>query len=638
MSVNNCARVVLRRDGSARSLIGGAATAQVVSIVLYSIWILVIAGSIPSADLAASTGTVLEPLANRIGPVAVAISTIYAVLTLAMGSVYNELSLFNLVSERLPVQSQHSITLPRRRGRLVFTPRNGFLGIFQGKREIQLRLSYLGLDGPSQATCPRLRLDLINGNEVRKLELTPGRQAPANLTGKPLPSTELLKGKPGTTQTQAGNTTWDESAITDVMPELEKAGVKFHLEVMEASLTFIRLSVLSSMTLKYEGEWENPGLDLTALLDETDSERRVWRWLSRQPEPHTIQEIAAKLETPEIDVQEALKSLVSNEFASETLVNGTIRYRARFASRRGHSLPEALKEESVVSEDSQLAIPKSGAIKQQANFWLNLSRRKRYWICSLPTVAVFLLTEWLLLNGKASFSMAFSLSGVLLGSLLAGFLPVLLLIASRRKGDVVPGLAPRLVGNPLILAMIYLVYLAGVLIYGLVIWQQPVERIAAIGVGLLAIAIPFLLLRQGTFRKRAVIELRADRNADPKAVFTISAAGQPQPLDVLLHYKDSERPSRAASGEISEFNTVQAISFRSRMGSAKEGGGPAKDIRDVKVWAHTISEDGDDQALAARATICADGQARTYELEAFGGQVVQPIEGTRIEVDLEFQD
>ena len=65
MSVNNCAQVVLRRDASARSLIGGAVAAQVVVIALYSIWCLAVAGAVPPATLQAETGTVLAPLASQ---------------------------------------------------------------------------------------------------------------------------------------------------------------------------------------------------------------------------------------------------------------------------------------------------------------------------------------------------------------------------------------------------------------------------------------------------------------------------------------------------------------------------------------------------------------------------------------------
>ena len=107
----------------------------------------------------------------------------------------------------------------------------------------------------------------------------------------------------------------------------------------------------------------------------------------------------------------------------------------------------------------------------------------------------FLLTEYLVVSGRASFAGAFSLIGVLLASLLGGFFPVLLLVASRRKGDVVPGVAPRLVGHPLILTLIYLLYLAGLLMHGLIIWQEPVQRVAALGVAALAIVMPIVMVR-----------------------------------------------------------------------------------------------------------------------------------------------
>jgi hypothetical protein len=124
MSVNNCAQVVLRRDASARSLIGGAAAAQVVVIVLYSIWCLAVAGAVPPATLQAETGTVRRPWPPASGRSRSAEQHLRHPGP-AIGSLHSSLGLFNLVRERLPA-GRLSVRLPLRGGRLILTPRRGF--------------------------------------------------------------------------------------------------------------------------------------------------------------------------------------------------------------------------------------------------------------------------------------------------------------------------------------------------------------------------------------------------------------------------------------------------------------------------------------------------------------------------------
>ena len=279
MSVNNCARVVLRRDGTARSLIRGAAAAQVVTIGLYCIWVLAVAGAVPPAVLAADTGTALAPLTARLGPIAVVLSTVYAVLTLAMGSIHSSLPLFNLVRERLPTQTRLTVTLPRRRGQLEFTPRSNIRDLFRRRRKnIRLGVTYLGLEDLAQASAsPRLRLDLNLGDEIHAVEIAPA--AP--------------QGRQATPQGRERYGAWSESALAGLLPDLHERGIRLSLEVLEASPAYIRFSVASPMAVRYEGQWESASPDLSALLECADTERRIWKWLSRQPGLSTMAEIAA---------------------------------------------------------------------------------------------------------------------------------------------------------------------------------------------------------------------------------------------------------------------------------------------------------------------------------------------------------
>src|SRR5439155_23548656 len=69
-STGNCARVVLQRDPSGRSLIRGNIAAMVVAMALYCLWTVAVNGALPPAALRGQPGTVLPPLAAATGPAA----------------------------------------------------------------------------------------------------------------------------------------------------------------------------------------------------------------------------------------------------------------------------------------------------------------------------------------------------------------------------------------------------------------------------------------------------------------------------------------------------------------------------------------------------------------------------------------
>lgn len=604
LSVNNCARVVLRRDASARSLIGGAAAAQIAAIAIYSIWVLAVAGAVPPETLQAEKGTALGPVAAVIGPVAVVLSSVYVVLALAMSSLHMSLGLFNLVRERLPTQASVSIRLPLREGRLILSPRPAIRDLFRaGRQSDRLALTYLGLeDGWAQAR-PRVRLDLSLGGRIHVLEIT-------------------LEGA-----------VWDESALAGLLPDLDPREIRLRLEVVEAGLAGIEMRVASPMVMRYEGQRESAGTDLAALQELADEERGVWLWLSQQPQPADLAEIAAGIEADEQAAQGWVESLVERRLVSESLADGQLRYQVRFAARRRRSIPEALLSEEARPPAKARHRPGNPGKPSQQAFWARLDARSRYWICTLPVVATFMLTEYLLITGRASFSGAFSLIGTLVVPLLGGFFPVLLLVAGRRKGDVVPGVAPRLVGQPLVVVLIYLLYLAGLLLYGLVIWQEPWQRLAALAVAILGAALPVVLARRGAFRRRAVIEVRAGGDRKQQGAFAVSAAGKPQPVAVQLHYDRLDERCQAASGEISNFAALRTASFAWLPGAAEMSAG----IRDVKVWTHALSDDGADQPLPASAELRCGEALTTCDLGSLDGQVVLPLSGADFAVRIGLQ-
>ncbi len=131
---------------------------------------------------------------------------------------------------------------------------------------------------------------------------------------------------------------------------------------------------------------------------------------------------------------------------------------------------------------------------------LLLGERGRFFLSASPVLLVFLLAEWTLLVGRGSFAEPLSFLGVIVISLLGGIFPVLLLLACRGKGGVAPCALCRVVGHPALTTSIYFLYLAGLFLHGLVIWQAPVQRAAALAVGAMMLGLTITLARRGPLR------------------------------------------------------------------------------------------------------------------------------------------
>jgi hypothetical protein len=105
--------------------------------------------------------------------------------------------------------------------------------------------------------------------------------------------------------------------------------------------------------------------------------------------------------------------------------------------------------------------------------------QRRFFLSITPLVLVFLLTEWLFLAGTQSFTNILAFAGVLGNSLVGGIFPVLLLVSSRRKGELVPGVVFQLLNHPVCSVGIYSLFLAillsTVFSSGKILWRVSVH-------------------------------------------------------------------------------------------------------------------------------------------------------------------
>ena len=611
MSLSNCAQVVLRRDPSARSLIWGSMAGTVTAIALYCLWILAVNGSVAPQALAGLTGTALPPLAAQVGPIVYVLGTVYVILGMTISSLHMSLGLFNLVRERLPSPHRPVVVLPRRRARLVFHPR----GNPEGRP--RLGLTYLGLvEAPGRAPQPQFRLDVQLAGDTHSLEM-------------------------------AVTDRWEDTALLDRLPGLRQQGARLAWEVLDASPESVRLRLTSPLALAYEGEWDTTGRHVADVLELPDTSRQLVNWLLRRGEA-SLTEVTAHSGQDERATRSTLAALIEQGFVREVAVEGEVRYQPQLAPRRGRQLPEDIwralggdegrktKDEGPWTEDQEPRTkdqrPRTkdhGPTGLRARLRApvaGLGKRGRFLLAVSPVVMAFLLVEWLLSTGNASFPGPLSIIGVIVCSLLGGVFPVILLVSSRRKGEFVPGVVYRFLGHPLLLVGIYLLFLAGIFLHGLVIWQGPVERAGALLVGLLSVGLTIFVVRRGAFARRMVVELREDLRAGGQSAFAITASGQPATAEVRLVYPDGEQHYQAASGEVPAPAALRYAIFQLPVGQAKE----------LKVWAHKVTPEGESEALPALVDVRCGDKVTRLDLKLSGGQALLPITGEvcRLEITL----
>jgi hypothetical protein len=262
------------------------------------------------------------------------------------------------------------------------------------------------------------------------------------------------------------------------------------------------------------------------------------------------------------------------------------------------------------------------------------SERARFWLGILPLAIILMLVEWLLLSHTESFIAPLNFAGLIIVSLLAGTFPVLLLYASRQKGELVPGRVTiplmgkviPLAGHPLVMVVIYLLTLGGIFLHGMVIWQNPFQRLVALSTGFLMLGVTWKVFRQGAFSARAVLELRQDPGQDSSGWFSFTNQGEPLPVQVKLSYPDGDQVYQKALGEIPSFPLLCAADFQL----------PDSAARELKVWAHRINHDGNSESLPVTARGQFGEGAKQLDIILQDGQGLLPLGRGPCRVGIQF--
>ncbi len=574
-SVSSCARTVLQRDPSGRSLLWGCIAAQASAMLLYILWVIAVNGAIAPQILVGFSGTALTPLARQVGPTVNVLGTIFVILAMGMASIHFSLALFFTVREWIPGQFRHTLALGRRQGKLMFVPR--------GKATINLALTYLGLKG----TQPQFRLDLQLEGDTRRFEV------------------EV-------------NDTWEATTLlAELTPKLPPNTVELTLKIVTASANIVRVQLITTMRLEYEGKWDMLGFDLLETADTHDM--TLVGWLAGR-ERASVEEAAHFLEQTEQAAQMVLSRLVEQGVLLETREEGEAFYQVHFAARRRRQATTAIWQ--ALDGPGEVAVHKRNAAQSmKKGMWLSRMKelaqgeQARSWLALSPLLLIFLLVEWLFVNKLESFSQLLSFVGVVAVAVTAGVFPVLLLLASRRKGENVPGFVLPFLAHPMVAGGIYLVAVSILFLHGLLIWQNLFQRVVAILVGGVILGVTYLMVGKGAFARRVVIEVRQDPAVTEQAggKFMVTDCGRAATqARVWLGYPDGERVYQAASGAILEFGDLRSAKFHVPVTKAQE----------LMIWVHRVTPEGQSENLPALLKVSSGTEIREFHVDGVRKQFI----------------
>ncbi|HXH84828.1 MAG TPA: hypothetical protein VNN07_18110 [Candidatus Tectomicrobia bacterium] len=578
--VIQCAKLVLPRDPGAASLVRGSVAGTAVLTVIFVVWILAVNGAVDAETLAGEAGTALAPLAARVGPAIHVLGSVLVVLLLGMSCLRTSTVLFNLVQERLPTRLRTVVSLSRRDGALLFEPRGGRDGP-------RLGLTYLGLaEGRG-----RLRADVSWDGQVERVDV-------------------VLPGA------------WDAAALLERIAGRRASGVTLLVEPLEADADAVSLRVVTTLSVSFRGPWNGAGVRLSDLVDPEQPERSIVGWITRRGEVG-LDEVVAHAGTDAEGAHAMLDDLVARGTLEVVGSGPDRRYRVHLAPRQPRRIPPEIWRALDVP-----APPPRGPGRHSRGLALvggDLLMRDgvRFLVAASPVLLVFALAEWLLLTGAASFAGVLGFGGVVANSLTAGIFPVLLLVASRRKGDYVPAVVYRLLGHPGFTIGVCALAVANIVIHALFIYRNPWSRGATLGVGLATLAVGAVMLRRRVFSRRCVIELREE---EAHGRLAITSAGQPLTASVRLGRTEGEEVLDTAGIAVPVLAKLRYAVVAL----------PPNGARELKVWAHRVTADARSEPLAALVEIRSGAGSRRFDLALSGGQVTVPVEDDACEVRLTF--
>ena len=422
------------------------------------------------------------------------------------------------------------------------------------------------------------------------------------------------------------NDTWEAATtlLAEPVPKLHSKDIQLTVKIVTASADMVRVQLVTSMRMAYEGKWDTLGLDFLEMAETPDTpetaDMALVSWLAGR-EQASVEEVADVLKQSEQETQTLLNRLVEQGVLLETWEHGQAWYHMHFAARRRRQATSAIWQ--ALDDSGKVVMRKHDAV-QRMQKGMRLKRMKelvqgeyaRSWLGLSPLLVIFLLVEWLLVNKLESFSQVLSFVGIVAVAVLAGVFPVLLPLASRRKGQCVPGFVLPFLAHPLVAGSIYLVAVSILFLHGLFIWQNAFQRGMAILVGVVILGMNYLMVRRGTFARRLVIEVRQEPAEQGSGTFMVTDCGRAATqARVELGYVDGERSDQAASGAIPDFPELCSAKFHV----------PGTKAQELLVWVHRVTSDGQSENLPALVKVSSGAEIHDFHVDVAGKQLILPL-------------
>lgn len=253
------------------------------------------------------------------------------------------------------------------------------------------------------------------------------------------------------------------------------------------------------------------------------------------------------------------------------------------------------------------------------------SPRTRFLVSIVPMVGVLALAEWLAFTGTTSFASLLGIVSAFALPLLSGVFPILLLAATRRKGEFIPHGAARVIGNSIFLTVMYFLFIAIIFGYGIFIFQDMLVRGLILGVGVVTLAVTFLMLWRGVFAPRLVVLIQKDESS-ARSRFSIVERGSPARAQVDLEYAQGTQSLQAASRPI-VWDGLRALRMRV----------VAPQARSVKMWGLRFTKEGALQGFNARGEMQAGAHTEQFEWSESRAEVNASLNGNSFDATINFE-
>jgi len=357
------------------------------------------------------------------------------------------------------------------------------------------------------------------------------------------------------------------------------------------------------------------GFDMLEMTDETDM--TLIGWLTGR-ELTSVQEVAHFLDQSEQESQTILNGLVEQGVLLESREQGQSWYQVRFAARRKRQATAAIWQ--ALDDSGEVASRKYDPIRQAKKGALLRGTKElvqgnygRFWLALSPLILIFLMCEWFLLKRLVSFAQLLDFVGIVALPIEIGVFPVLLLYASRRKGEYIPGFVLKFLAHPAMVGTIYLISVSILFLHGLFIWQDTLQRAIAILMGVVTLAATYMMVRSGAFARRLVIEVRQNPGEEGHGTFTVTDTGRVATyVRVELGYTHSQQVHQAASGTISDFPDLRSVTIHV----------PGTKAQELRVWLHRVTLEGHSENLPALVKMSSGKDFREFHVGGAASQFV----------------